>query len=287
MPPRLSPSVRQQRLGSELRKLREHAGMTPKAMAAALGTDVPKISQMENGKSGISADRLRSWAAACRCSNPPLVEALTLMTQDRGKHWWHHFRGRVPAGMLDIAELEHHAESLLVLNTTSIPGLLQTGRYAAAMFARLRPPLPRHDADVRTAFRTERQQVLAAGRPFTAFIHEAALRMQFGGPAVLREQLASLLDDAERPGVTVRAIPFSVDTYPGSGEDLFLAHGPVPELDTVQIDLTQGPQFIDSEADLASYRSIVTESDSLALAPEETRDFVRRIMTDLEGRPPR
>ncbi|MEU1507182.1 helix-turn-helix transcriptional regulator [Kitasatospora sp. NPDC005748] len=284
MPPRLSPTVRQQRLGIELRKMREHAGMTPKAMAAALGTDVPKISQIENGKSGISADRLNSWAANSKCSNTALIEALTLMTHDRGRHWWHSFRGRVPNGMLDIAELEHHAESLLVLNTVSIPGLLQTDRYSAAMFTRLRPPLPPHDAEVRTAFRAQRQRILADGAsPFTAFIHEAALRMQFGGPAVLRGQLARLLADADRPGITIRAIPFSVDTYPGSGEDLFFAQGAVPELDTVQIDLTQGPQFIHAEAELDSYRAIVAESETIALGPSETSEFIRHIMTDLKG----
>ncbi|MFI6849071.1 helix-turn-helix transcriptional regulator [Kitasatospora sp. NBC_00085] len=284
MPPRLSPTVRQQRLGIELRKMREHAGMTPKAIAAALGTDVPKISQMENGKSGISTDRLKSWAASCKCTNTALVEALTLMTHDRGKHWWHSFRGRIPSGMLDIAELEHHAESVLVLNTVSIPGLLQTSQYASAVFARLRPPLPRHDADVRTAFRIQRQQILSDGhKPFVAFVHEAALRMQFGGPAVLRDQLASLLDDASRPWITVRAIPFSIDTYPGSGEDLFFAQGHVPELDTVQIDLSQSPQFIHAEAELDSYRAIVAESETTALSPEDSRDFIHLIMKDLKG----
>ncbi|MFI9331148.1 helix-turn-helix domain-containing protein [Kitasatospora sp. NPDC052868] len=284
MPPRLSPTVRQQRLGIELRTMREHAGMTPKAMAAALGTDAAKISQMENGKSGIGAGRLKSWAAAAKCTNASLVEALGLMTHDREKHWWHSYRGRVPQGMLDIAELEHHAESMLVLNTVSIPGLLQTGRYASAMFARLRPPIPRHDADVRTAFRIQRQHTLADGRvPFTAFVHEAALRMQFGGPDVLHDQLASLLSDADRPWITVRAIPFGVDTYPGSGEDLFFAHGPVPELDTVQIDLTQGPYFLHTEAELDSYRAIIAESEATALSPETSRDFIQHIMTDLKG----
>ncbi|MER6397751.1 helix-turn-helix transcriptional regulator [Kitasatospora sp. NPDC001603] len=284
MPPRLSPTVRQQRLGIELRKMREHADMTAKAMAAALGTDVAKISQMENGKAGISTDRLNSWAVSSKCGNTSLIEALTLMTHDRGKRWWHSFRGRVPSGMLDIAELEYHAESLLVLNTVSIPGLLQTSQYSAAMFSRLRPPLPRHDTEVRTAFRIQRQQVLTGGTsPFTAFIHEAALRMQFGGPAVLRDQLASLLHDASRPGITIRAIPFSLDTYPGSGEDLFFAQGPVPELDTVQIDLTQGPQFIHAEAELDSYRAIIAESEAIALSPDDSIDFIHRIATDLEG----
>lgn len=279
MPPRLSPTVRQQRLGIELRKMRERVGVTPKTLAAALGTDLPKISQMENGKSGISADRLRAWAHTCGLDGGRYLDALLAMTQDRRKYWWDGYRGRVPSGVIDIAEMEHHAESLTILHTSFIPGLLQTAAYANAVFARLRPPLPRHEADVRTAFRIQRQRVLVERpKPYTAFVHESALRMQFGGPAVLRDQLHSLLEDSERPGVEIRAIPFSVDTFPGSGESMYLACGPVPELDTVQIDLSQGPKFVHSEADLRTYREIKAETEAIALGPEDSREFIRTIL---------
>ncbi|MBV6700600.1 helix-turn-helix transcriptional regulator [Kitasatospora aureofaciens] len=279
MPPRLSPTVRQQRLGIELRKMRERVGVTPKSLAATLGTDLPKISQMENGKSGISAERLRIWARTCDCADGPYLDALLAMTRDRRKYWWDGYRGRIPSGIIDIAEMEHHAEALTILHTSFIPGLLQTSAYATAVFARLRPPLPWHETDVRTAFRIQRQQILVdRPKPYTAFVHESALRMQFGGPAVLREQLLSLLEDSERPGVEIRAIPFSVDTFPGSGESLYLACGPVPELDTVQIDLSQGPKFVHTDADLRTYREIKAETEAIALGPDESRDFIRTML---------
>lgn len=286
MPPRLSPTVRQQRMGVELRKMREHAGMTPQAMAAALGTDPPKISQMESGRAGISPERLRSWASASKCNNTPLIEALVVMAQDRGRRWWDEYRGMMPAGFLNIAEMEHHADGTRGITswaTTYIPGLLQTGSYAGAVFARIRPPLPRHDIDSRTAFRVQRQRFIVEGKPYRAFVHEAALRMQFGGPSVLRDQLASLLVDTERSNVTVRAIPFDVDTFPGAGENLCLASGTVPELDTVQIDLTQGPQFIHAETELWTYRSMITEMENTALSVDASHDFVHRILKDLKG----
>ncbi|MEU8514489.1 helix-turn-helix transcriptional regulator [Kitasatospora sp. NPDC048722] len=279
MPPRLSPTVRQQRLGIELRKMRERVGVTPKTLAATLGTDLPKISQMENGKSGISADRLRAWARACGLTEGRYLDALLAMTQDRRKYWWDGYRGRIPSGIIDIAEMEHHAESLTILHTSFIPGLLQTSAYANAVFARLRPPLPRQETDVRTAFRIQRQRVLVERpKPYTAFIHESALRMQFGGPFVLRDQLRSLLEDSERPGVEIRAIPFTVDTFPGSGESMYLACGPVPELDTVQIDLSQGPKFVHTEADLRTYREIRTETEAIALGADDSREFIRTIL---------
>lgn len=215
MPPRISPTVRQLRLGIELRKMRELAGMTPLDMAAAIGIDVSKVSQMEKGKSGISAERLRSWASAAKCTSTALVDALANQAQERGKRWFDEYRGRLPNGFVDIAEMEHYASGLVNWATTYVPGLLQTSAYASAVFSRIKPPLPRHELDTRTAFRIMRQQFAFDGRPYVAYLHEAALRMQFGGPAVLRAQLLSLLDESQRAGVHIRAIPFSVDTFPG------------------------------------------------------------------------
>ncbi|GAA3014883.1 helix-turn-helix transcriptional regulator [Streptomyces lactacystinicus] len=255
-------------------------GVTPKSLAATIGTDLPKISQMENGKSGISAERLRIWALTCGCADGPYLDALLTMTQDRRKYWWDGYRGRLPNAIIDIAEMEHHASSLSILNSTFIPGLLQTPEYAAAVFERL-PPQYRQEADVRKAFRIRRQQIFVDHpKPYSAFLHESALRMQFGGPEVLRDQLRSLLENSERPGVEIRVIPFSVPTYTGSGESLYLARGPVPELDTVQIDLSHGPKFVHTQAELASYRRIKEETAAIALGPDESRDFIRALLKD-------
>ncbi len=281
MPPRLSPTVRQQRLGIELRKMRDRVGVTPKNLAATLGTDLPKISQMENGKSGISAERLRIWARTCDCPDGPYLDALLAMTQDRRKYWWDGFRGRMPSAIVDIAEMEHHAESLSILNTTFIPGLLQTPAYAAAVFERL-PPQMRQDAPVRAEFRLRRQRIFVDHpKPYCAILHESSLRMQFGGPEVQREQLIALLEKSEQPGLDIRVIPFSVPNYRGSNESsLYLARGPVPELDTVQIDLSNGPKFVHAEAELATYRRIKEEATAIAIGAEESRDFIRALAKD-------
>ncbi|MFI2608125.1 helix-turn-helix domain-containing protein [Kitasatospora sp. NPDC018619] len=280
MPPRLSPTERQQRLGIELRRMRELVGVTPKSLAAVIGTDLPKISQMENGKSGISAERLRVWARTCGCEDGPYLDALLAMTQDRRKYWWDAYRGRLPSGIIDIAEMEYHATSLSILNSTFIPGLLQTPEYAAAVFERL-PPQYRQEAEVRREFRIQRQRTFVERpKPYSAFLHESALRMQFGGPDVLRDQWLDLLKRSERPEVDILVIPFNVPTYTGSGESLYLARGPVPELDTVQIDLSPGPKFVHTQVELASYRRIKEEAAAIALGPDESREFIRALLND-------
>jgi hypothetical protein len=60
------------------------------------------------------------------------------------------------------------------------------------------------------SFRVKRQTVLFADAPtaLVAVIHEAALRMRFGGLTVATSQLRHLLDMSERDHITLRVLPF-------------------------------------------------------------------------------
>ncbi len=281
---RPNPTLRQRRLGSELRRMREQAGLGGSELARRLGISPAQMTQMEQARIGVSPERLRMVASACGCSNGSLIDALAHMASERGKGWWEEYRGVLTVDFLEVAELEAHAEGLTFCTTAYIPGLLQTRAYASAVFARLFPPLPPQEIETRTAFRIRRQELVrSGGTPLHTFIHEAALRMQFGGPSVLTGQLQALLDDSERPGISVRIVPFAVDTFPGAGENLTFASGPVPELDTVEVDVSQGALFLESPADLANHRSIFSRLDTTALGEKESREFIRSIMKEVKS----
>ncbi|MED7950282.1 helix-turn-helix domain-containing protein [Streptomyces sp. BE303] len=285
MPPRSTPTLRQRRLGTELRRMREQAGLGGSQLGRIVGMSPAQVTQMESGRIGISVDRLHTIAAACNCANRPLIEALAEVIGERSKGWWETYKEVLTTDFLEVAEVESHARAISICTTTYIPGLLQTGTYASAVFTRVYPPLSRADIDVRTAFRVQRQQVVRSGKtPLTTFIHEAALRMQFGGPKVLAEQLGALVDDSAQSGISVRVVPFAVDTFPGAGENLTFAEGPVPELDTVQMDVSQGTLFFDSPADLAKQRAIFNRTETSALSEDGSRDFIRSIKKEVEGR---
>ncbi|MFE7565276.1 helix-turn-helix domain-containing protein [Kitasatospora sp. NPDC057500] len=278
MPGRPNPTLRQRRLGAELRRMREQAGLRGGELANLLGVSAAQVTQMENGKTSVNADRLRTIAAACKCTNEPLIEALVGFASSRPKGWWERYRGTLSTGFLEVAEMEAHALKIYTWATTYVPGLQQTGAYASAVFARISPPLPQRDIDTRTAFRVQRQQALrSSGTPHVSFIHEAALRMQFGGRRVLAEQLDSLIEDSAAGVCSVRVVPFDMDTFPGAGENIMFAEGLVPELATLQMDTAQGVLFFDAPADLASHRATFAQLDSLALPDDESREFIRTI----------
>ncbi|MFB7613174.1 helix-turn-helix domain-containing protein [Kitasatospora sp. NPDC056181] len=282
---RPNPTLRQRRIGAELRRMREQAGFGGSHLARTLGVTPAQVTQMENGKTGVSVERLRAIAAACMCANQPLIDAIADMIGERGKGWWDEYRPSLTTDLLDVAEIEGHAERISTYTITFIPGLLQTPAYAASVFARAIPPLPQSEIDLRMAFRLQRQHIVRSGStPYTAFVHEAALRMQFSGPTVLAKQLGTLIHDSESPGISVRVVPFDIESLPGPSENFTYINGPVPELDTVQIDFSFGCPLFDAPAQLASYREILARMESVALSEEDSRDFIRSVMKEIENK---
>ncbi|GGN85404.1 transcriptional regulator [Streptomyces albiflavescens] len=281
MPPRTNPTARQRRLGAELRKLREAAGVMSRDVAAYLGTSQAQISHIESGKNGIGEARLRRLAEHYACDDAQLIDALAEMASERDKGWWEEYRGVLPPRGLDLAELEHHAPYVRTFQVVHIPGVLQTEEHVRAASIFMEPNLPEADREARVAFRMRRQQVLDASIPYDAIVHEAALRMRVGGPKVARAQLDHLLRASERTNVGIRAIPFAADGFAGAGYPMQYVGGVVPQLDTVQIDTTHGAEFIDATAQLNRYQALLERIDRTALPQEASLDLIRRIAQEL------
>src|ERR1044072_4612706 len=106
---RREPTARQVRLGTELRRLREAAGLTAIEAAALLGANRAQMSHIESGLAGVSEERLRRLASHYACTDKEFIEALAAMATDRTRGWWEEYRGLLPTSFLDLSELEHHA----------------------------------------------------------------------------------------------------------------------------------------------------------------------------------
>ncbi|MEU9986387.1 helix-turn-helix transcriptional regulator [Streptomyces sp. NPDC007971] len=280
---RANPTGRQLRLGTELRKLREQSGLTATEAGQLLGSKQTLISNIEAGRAGVSHERVRALACHYDCSDNALVEAIAGLIGDRKRGWWEEYREILPGSLLDLAEVEHHATHLCTAITVHIPGLLQTVDHARETFRQVVPDLAPPDIEHRISFRIKRQAVLyrVPPTPYLVLIHEAALRMQFGGPAVARAQLRHLLDATERDHITVRVLPFAAGAFPGSGQSIYYSRGPVPQLDTVHLDQSHGPVFLDAEAQLNKYRVLLKRMEAKALSPEKSREMIHSIAQDL------
>ncbi|MBA2807160.1 helix-turn-helix domain-containing protein [Streptomyces sp. KM273126] len=283
MPPRSNPTVRQARLGAELRKLREAAGMAAREAGAFLGGNQAQISHIEAGRWGVSAERVRRLATLYSASDARLVDALCAMADERVKGWWEDYQGVLAPGFLHLAELEHHARYLRSLNVVNVPGILQTEEYIRAIHRSYRPVLPAEDVDARVTFRLRRRSIFErdAPPPFHAIIHEAALRMRFGGRKIAKEQLDYVLEASERPTVTVRVLPFTCEEFIEATDAPLYAGGVVPQLDTVQLDSPMGSFFLGGEAKLNRYRQLLDIAERMTLNESESRRLIHHIAREL------
>lgn len=87
------------------------------------------------------------------------------------------------------------------------------------------------ELDDAVAGRMERQRVLDREHPpeLWVILDEAVLRRPVGGPDVMREQLARLVESGQRPNIAIQVVPFG----PGAHEGLRGGAFVVADFDTV------------------------------------------------------
>ncbi|WP_306323588.1 MULTISPECIES: helix-turn-helix transcriptional regulator [unclassified Streptomyces] len=283
MPRRRQVTARRARLGTELRRLREAAGLTAREAAALLGADSVQMSQIESGVAGVSEERLRRLAANYACSDGELIEALVAMATSRTRGWWEEYRGVLPVPFLDLSELDHYATFRHEVAVIHVPGLLQTEAYARALFAYMSPELPKSELELWVEHRMRRRSVIEAPSPapYTTVIHEAALRIRVGSREDSRAQLLRILEAAEADHVTVRVVPFDLDCFAGGGSTMMYLGGAVPRLDTVVRDAPHGTALMDAEAQLGHFRTLFRKVEDASLDATKSRDFVHQLTKEL------
>ncbi|AIV35139.1 helix-turn-helix domain-containing protein [Streptomyces sp. CCM_MD2014] len=283
MPPRSHATGRQVRLGVELRRLREAAGLKAREVAGLLNSTSAQISQMELGFAGVSEERVRRLAAHYACTDEALVDALVAMATDRTRGWWEEYRGVLPPVFQDTAEVEHHATYLREVVITHVPGLLQTADYARALYTYVHPGLPESELTPRVEHRMKRRTVVTGDNatPYETLIHECALRVRVADRSVCRAQLQQILDQIEQGHARVRVIPFDQDGFGGAGISMMYASGSVPQLDTGLRDAPTGVAFIDAGAQLKQLRTLFLRMRGASLDPAASRDFIHRLTKEL------
>lgn len=227
----------------------------------------------------MSEERLRRLASHYACTDEEFIDALVAMATDRTRGWWEEYRGLLPTSFLDLSELDHHARSLRNVATLYVPGLLQTEDYARAVFSDRIPELTEGEIELRVRHRMKRQQIVTF--PYEAVIHEAALRIRVSDRATSRSQLTRILELSDADRITVRVIPFDLDGFGLAASTMTYVSGPVPKLDTVVRDAPHGTVFVDSEAQLSSFRRLFHRVKAMSLEPERSRDFIYKLAKEL------
>ncbi|MFJ4239596.1 helix-turn-helix domain-containing protein [Streptomyces iakyrus] len=187
--------------GFELRRHREAAGLTQRQLGDILNYTGSLVGQIETARK-VPTPEFSERADAALGTDGMFSRLVELV-----------LRSRLPAWFQQVAELEMRATDISSFQTHMVLGLLQTPGYARAVLG----ALDETDLEDRTAVRLARQRVFEKGEPpvFWAVLSEAALRLEIGGPEVMRGQLAHLLSSENNPRINVQVLPFSAGAHAG------------------------------------------------------------------------
>ncbi|GAA2316275.1 helix-turn-helix domain-containing protein [Streptomyces violaceusniger] len=266
---RANPTYRQRRFGAEVRKLRERAGLAVGEAARLMEMHSPHLSNVEAGRTSLSAERLGMLAHAVAGTTATFLAALQAMGQESGRGWWSDYRKVLGASHVDLAEQESGAQALCNYELLFIPGLLQTREYATAVHGSGFSEAVREVQDRAIEFRLRRQLVLSGERPprFHAIIHEAALRVLYGGRTVMRDQLLRLIQLSRLPNVTIQIVPIDNEGSAAFSHPFMVIEPSAVELSTVLVDQFGGSEFLDDLDVVTDYRQSFQRLSELALSP--------------------
>jgi hypothetical protein len=112
---------------------------------------------------------------------------------------------------------QRSARSIYWSEHSYMPGILQTPDYARAVLER-GPSITEDEVSERLAERIAVQEILTRTEPppprLWVVMDEHILERKFGGPEVMRDQCAHLVEMADRPNVTIQVISGS-EGHPG------------------------------------------------------------------------
>jgi len=288
--------LRRRRLGADLRRLREAAGLTGEQVIARVGwASASKLSRLENGRSRPDLADVLDLLDTYGVDGPERDELVGLARDAGNTRGWLREYPVMTHRQRAYAELESSCLDIREYAPAIVPGLLQTEGYA---WVRILSSQPLQDADASRAdpeaevkARMARQKILNRDVDpprYEAVLDEAALVGRGGSAEVLAEQLEHLNRLAQLPNVTLRVLTrestvgesylphtaFSIYRFADSGD---------PE--TVAVEALAADIVLTDKPDVARYTTVFDWLREAALSPDLSQKWLAEAAH--AGSPPR
>jgi transcriptional regulator with XRE-family HTH domain len=190
----------------------------------------------------------------------------------------------LPAKYLRFRLDESEAVQERTLDSTVIPGMLQTSDYALANSLGVQHEDTSSDWERQADERRERQQLLTRdANPLRlhALIDEAALRRLVGGPTVMTGQLDHLLLMGQKPNITIQVIPFAFGAYGAIGPVVLLSFPEKDEPDSLYLDGVTSMQTVVDSKDVAALSAVWNEVAVAAPSTERSAEIIQEVKDSL------
>ena len=283
--PLVEPTVLRMLLGTQLRRLREAAGITPEQAAYEIRGSRSKISRMETGRGRLKDRDLVDLLAFYSVTDEQLRSTLrALARQSSQDDWWAKYSSILPDWFEPYLGLESAASTIRILGIQFVHGLFQTEDYAGAAIRLSHPTDTADEIDHRVRLRIKRQDLVSRSAPPRIWLvmDEAVLRRPVGGPAVMRAQLDHLAEVARLPQVTLQVLPFALGGHSGESGSFTVLRFKEHDLpDVVYIEQLTNAIYLDQRPEVELYLAVMDQLSGEALTPLASARFIEQVAKEI------
>ncbi|GAB2738339.1 helix-turn-helix domain-containing protein [Kitasatospora kifunensis] len=244
--------------GSEIRRLREEAGMSLTRLAEILKFSKAHLSRIETAESPPPKGLSEKLDAAFGTGG----SFLRLFPLARLEQFPDRYRR-----FMDQAAQAVVREGY----TLTVHGLLQTAAYAEAILRSGDPFATDDEIEHKLAVRLKQQERLSGPNPprYWFILDELALRRPIGGPVVMRDQMQRLLNVSRPPHLTIQVLPYAAGAHSELGGSLTLLTMPGGSVVAWEEGSRSG-SLIEKSEDVAKRRAYYDLLRAQARSPEDS-----------------
>jgi predicted XRE-type DNA-binding protein len=274
--PKRNSSVVGREFGAGVRYAIEQSGLTQRQLAELLDWQGAKISDLVQGKGGVSEVDLVRLLSYCRAPAADVEYLLALFRESREKGWLLFPEDGVPEQVHSLISHERLASKITVWSMNLVPGHLQIAGYIRAATEKSVGVKPA-DVDALIRARLDRQAILKPGREFVYYVHEQALRLPVGGLDVMRSQLNHINVMLVRRYISFRIVPIAIGAHAGmAGSFVHLSYDKYEPV--VFIESQNSGLFLEDKGSIATYAELLKRLDQEALDAEQSRRLITSLL---------
>lgn len=284
---RIGPTARRIELGIELRRLRNEADMTLEQAVKGLGFSETQLQRVETGSIPLKqAGHLRNLLERYGVTDEDHIASLVQLHRESGSQEWTSFASTVHPTVRTFVGVESVARAIKAWHPTLVLGLLQTERYATAVFEmeKMHDEFTSEYIEQSVRLRAMRKELLTRQNDpvnLWAILGEAALRHVVGNTDVMLDQYAEVAALAELDNVTVQILRTQEIGYRCASDFTVLDLGEtLPP--TVQVDVPWGAvSMSDKPREVGRFSRKFNALRASALPPEQTPAFLKQLSREI------
>ena len=272
------PTLRRRRLGAELKRCREAAGLTQENVSRHFEWHAAKVTRIETARVAVTPRDVKDLLTLYNVRDEEYREAMVELARlSRERTWWTDYRDIMRPG--NFIGLEAAASSMRTWEPVVLPGLLQTEDYMRALLS-TGLPADQH-LQRRVSLRLTRQGRLTGDRALElhAIVDESVVRRVIGGEDVMAKQLRRLIETSQLPNVTLQILPFSAGGHAFlGGSAALLEFRQTTHLDVVYLEGLAGDYYEEQPEEVARYRGEFERLSAKALDHRMTIKMIESLL---------